>query len=125
MSEAAEPRGPYSIVQQMTPIDIPVQRRADGGNEWYRVPSWKVEFAGEQLKGLDIRIHKSLNAPTGWALSEATTGFALISLEECDSKEFLDWFCDQVLPGLTRTRVEAAIAGAHERLRSIPPRTLQ
>ena len=123
MVEAANDKV-WKVVQKMIPFDVLLV--SDGAHYWYRVPSWRVEFDHEALKGVDVRLHKSLDGPSGWAVSEGSTGHNMyegwdLEDEEGTSTDALVEFTEFILPKLDRAKVETAIAKARETLATLPP----
>lgn len=71
-------RTPYKIDTGPIPLDvIAVNQINEPGGCWYRIPSWRVHFDCEALKGVDLRLHRSIASAAVWTLTEATTGFKI------------------------------------------------
>lgn len=126
MNEAANEKA-WTVIQKMVPLDVLLVGRGDDKAEaWYRIPSWRVEFNHEALKDLDVRLHKSLDGPSGWALSEATTGHKMYEGwddedEPGNSTDALVEFTELMLPKLTRGKMEAAMVKARAAMTTKPP----
>ncbi len=118
----------WTVIQTMAPLDVLlVPRGATPAEEtWYRIPSWRVEFDCDTLRGFDIRLHKSLDGPSGWALSEATTGHKIYEGwddedEPGTSTDALVEFVELLLPKLDRAKMEAAMEKARSALKERSP----
>lgn len=107
-------KAPYTI-GTVAPLDVlGVGLVCD---EWFRIPSRRVEFHCESLKNIDVRIHKSITRESGWVLSEATTGFKIYDgFGDQDPETLMALFCDAVLPKLTREKIDSSMARAREQL---------
>jgi len=116
----------YTVIQKMVPFDVLLVGKSDERQEWYRIPSWRVEFNCEALKGIDVRLHKSLDGPSGWALSEGSTGHKMYEGWDDDdepgnSTDALEEFVALMLPKIDRAKVEAGLAKARAQIANLPP----
>jgi hypothetical protein len=109
----------YRILSEPVTLDL----YAENPPQWFRIPSWRVEFIDGALKGEDVRVHRGLGSGAPWTLTEATTG-ALMFREgprheyapDSEMEDVIDEFAATLLPKLTREKVLAAIAEATARL---------
>lgn len=79
MSESSKSRKetPYKVDTGPIPLDT---LAVFGEQEcWYRIPSWRVHFDCEALKGVDIRLHRAIGSHGVWTLTEASTGLKVFA----------------------------------------------
>lgn len=114
---------PYSV--QTKPLPLDMLSEGPGGDCWYRIPSWQIEFVSEVLAGLDLRIHRGLGNEGIWTLTEASTGCRLYDgwqdEPEDTAEDMLGEFIAVYLPKLTRDMMEKSIAGAKEKIKGRLP----
>jgi hypothetical protein len=120
-----EARHPYKIDTAPVPLDLYSEYGGKDGC-WYRVPSWRVHFDCEALKGVDVRMHRGIGSASVWTLSEATTGFKMFGdlahdMYIGDEDAMLAEFAAGVMLRLTPEYVEKAIAKAKEVLQTKTP----
>lgn len=120
-------RTPYKIDTGPIPLDvIAVNQINEPGGCWYRIPSWRVHFDCEALKGVDLRLHRSIASAVVWTLTEATTGFKIfgdIAHDQYigDEGSMLAEFAAGRMLQLTPKKVAKAIETAKEILAKRPP----
>lgn len=127
MSESPTPqRSPYKIDTGPIPLDVLAVNPDGKGECWYRIPSWRVYFDCEALKGVDVRLHRAVASHAVWTLTEATTGskmFGDLPHDQYigDEGSMLAEFAAGVMLKLTPEKVASSIAKARERLTKHTP----
>lgn len=113
---------PYIFHTDPVPIDL--YSEGPAGPTWYRIPSWRIEFTCEALKGVDCRVHRGLGHEGQWTLSEASTGFKMFGELPDDhgtAEGMLAEFCAGRMLKLTPELVATSIAKAKEILKEKMP----
>lgn len=122
MTEAATEK-PYTI--QKNPIPLEMLSEGPGGECWYRIPSWRVEFHHEALAGVDVRAHRGLAHDAPWTLSEGTTGHKMYEgwddEPDDEMEDVIEEFIAIYLPKLTKEKVEKSLSMARETLSKRTP----
>jgi hypothetical protein len=116
---------PYKLDTAPLPLDLYSEYGGMHGC-WYRVPSWRVHFDCEALKGVDVRMHRGIGSSAVWTLTEATTGFKMFGdiphdYYVGDEGSMLSEFAAGMMLKLTPDYVAKAIAKAREVLKGKPP----
>ena len=101
------------------PLTVYMKRKTGDAHGWYRIPSWPVTFLG--FEEFDFRAHRSIDAQTGWNVSEATTGMSIVKDENADDPippcEAVAWLIVQ--KKLTVEKVREGIANGKKRLAEV------
>lgn len=123
--EAAET--PYKIDAEMVPMEAFAGNPEGTKGEWYAIPSWRVHFDHDGLRGFDIRLHRSVDSQAVWTLSEATTGCRITGdipheFYIGDETAMLAEFCAGMMKRITRESMVAQIEKALARQAGLPPR---
>lgn len=125
-SQLSRKETPYKIDTGPIPLDVVNQPGQKEGECWYRIPSWRVYFDCEALKGVDVRLHRSIASCATWTLTEATTGFKMfgdLAHDQYigDEGSMLAEFCAGRMLQLTPAKVAAGLAKAREILTTKTP----
>ncbi len=117
---------PYKIDTTPVPLDVFSVYGPEDVGCWYRIPSWRVRFDCEALKGVDVRMHRAVGSHAAWTLTEASTGFKMFGDMPHDQYigdegSMLAEFCAGFMLKLTPEKVAAGIAKAKEILKTRTP----
>lgn len=101
-------------------FDICLMRRDGSGHDWFRIPSWIIEFSGDLFKDIEVRLHKAPGLDEGWNLSIAHNGFAIFKGPyQTGAFETLELFLNTFRR--SREDIDAAIRKADATMSTITP----
>ena len=125
-NDEAPPRTPYKVDTGPIPLDTLAVSPDGKGECWYRIPSWRVHFECEALKGVDLRMHRAIGSHGVWTLTEASTGMKLFAglpheFYIGDEGAMLAEFAAGRMLQITPEKLAEALAKGREKLRQHTP----
>lgn len=117
---------PYKIDTGPIPLDTLAVSPDGKGECWYRIPSWRVYFDHEALKGVDMRLHRAIASDGVWTLTEASTGLKVFGdlahdFYVGDEGAMLAEFASSRMLQITPEKLADALAKGREKLRQHTP----
>lgn len=106
--------------EEEQPLTVYIKRKTSDDHDWYRIQSWPVVFLG--FEEFDLRVHRLIDWLDGWAVSEATTGMAIVKDDNFAASP--DTACDRVAwhivkKQITPENLREKIAKGKERLKAL------